>query len=680
MAVRNDSKDAVAIVGVGTAGYVRDAQASLRSLTLDACVSAIQDAGLAAHDIDGLCGSTHTIAPQEALAGLGIGEVSWHAQLVVPLTSHIIAAVHAVHAGICDTALVYHGTYRAGGTSRSARQDVLRQRFGIRGVVPNPDPDSMAGTPAYAAWADRYLRDHGWSREDLALVALNSRANAALNPTAAIRTPLTLDEYLASRLVREPLCMLDMDYPVDAADALVITTAERARDLAQPAVLLHAESLGIMNPPQEDQMRDLDHTGLQVVMKNLWQRSDITRDDVDVVYPYDGFSNIALSWIEVAGYCGPGEAPDFLRDNWDGETGRVMLKGRVPLNSHGGSLSDGGTQGSGPSAKPSTSFAAPLACARPRTPQQRCCVWAGSSAMPEDWCCAVNDESAEVGSKERQQVIPQFERRALAVTIAIVGQKCVARSLVDPQNRVLAGRLQLVMERSQVLRCRVLVLGAADDHHGAVETLEKVDDRNGTLGRGLIVECGPGDEAAPAGGRRIEPVRGKRRQCRSSAAHAKAHDSHRSRRVVTGPQCGRHSITIGHDLAIGESKHLPEHRFHVGRWGSDAAVQVRGSSHVAGSSQATANVLDVLDHAEGLVEDDQGRVRTGGRGMGDVDVQVAQAHTVGSDQAGVVDFSGKRHECCPLQVASSELGGHGEPFSTTELDPVSGAQKRRWPH
>jgi hypothetical protein len=107
MAVRNDSKDAVAIVGVGTAAYVRDAQASLRSLTLNACVSASQDAGLAAHDIDGLCGSTHTIAPQETLAGLGIGEVSWHAQLVVPFTSHLIAAVHAVHAGICDTALVY---------------------------------------------------------------------------------------------------------------------------------------------------------------------------------------------------------------------------------------------------------------------------------------------------------------------------------------------------------------------------------------------------------------------------------------------------------------------------------------------------------------------------------------------------------------------------------------------
>lgn len=347
MTGRNAAMDAVAIVGVGSAGYVRDAGASVRSLTLDACIAAIRDAGLAAGDIDGLCGSTHTIPPQEVLAGLGIPEVSWHAQLVVPFTSHVIEAMHAVHAGACDTALVYHATYRAAGTSRSARQDPLRERFGTRGVAPNPNPDSMAGTPAYAAWADRYLRRYGWGREDLALVALNSRSNAARNPSAAIRTPMTLDDYLASRLIRAPLCMLDMDYPVDAADALVVTTAERARDLDGPTVLIHATTLGIMNPPQEDQIRDLDHTGLQVVMRQLWRRSEVGLDDVDVFYPYDGFSNICLRWIEVAGYCADGEAPAFLRDHWDRDTGRALIDGRVPLNSHGGSLSDGGTQASG---------------------------------------------------------------------------------------------------------------------------------------------------------------------------------------------------------------------------------------------------------------------------------------------------------------------------------------------
>jgi acetyl-CoA acetyltransferase len=347
MAQRNPARDLIAIVGVGSAGYVRDAGRSLRDLTLTACVEAIAEAGLTPSDIDGLCGSTHTIAPQEVLAGLGIPEVTWHAQLVVPFSSHVIESMQAVYSGVCDTALAYHATYRAGGTSRSAGDDPLRARFGVRGVSPNPNPDSMAGTPGYAAWAQRYLDDYGWGREDLALVALNSRANAQLNSSAAIRTPLSLDDYMGGRFIREPLCLFDMDYPVDAADAVIVTTAERARDLPGPTVLIHAASLGIMNPPQEDQMVDLDHSGLQVVMSNLWRRSDVTRADIDVFFPYDGFSNIALNWVEAAGYCGRGEAPAFLRDHWDDQSGRVLLDGRTPLNSHGGSLSDGGTQGAG---------------------------------------------------------------------------------------------------------------------------------------------------------------------------------------------------------------------------------------------------------------------------------------------------------------------------------------------
>ena len=339
--------DAVAIVGVGSDGYVRDSGRSVRDLTLSACVGALEDAGLAPSDIDGLCGTTHTIPPQEVLVGVGIPQVTWHAQLVVPFISHVIASMNAVFAGSCESVLAYHATYRSAGTSRSARNDPLRARYGIRGVVPNQDPDSIAGTAGYGAWAQRYLEEYGWGREDLGLVALNSRANATMNPAAAIQAPLSMGQYLDSPLVRTPLCMLDMDYPVDAADAVIITTAERARDLPGPTVLIHAASLGIMNPPQEDQMLDLEHTGLQVSMRSLWERSDVALNEIDVCFPYDGFSNISLSWIEAAGYCGAGEAPDFLRAHWDEATGRVLVDGRVPFNPHGGSLSDGGTQGSG---------------------------------------------------------------------------------------------------------------------------------------------------------------------------------------------------------------------------------------------------------------------------------------------------------------------------------------------
>src|SRR5205807_3610031 len=142
-------------------------------------------------------------------------------------------------------------------------------------------------------------------------------------------------------------CILDMDYPVDGADAFVITTAERARDLRTTPVLVHVATLGQTDHPDEDQMVDLFHTGQNAVVDNLWRRSDIKLDDIDVFFPYDGFSIITLRWIENVGYCGAGEAGPFIESNWDPSMNRIQINGRVLVNTHGGSLSEGGTQGSG---------------------------------------------------------------------------------------------------------------------------------------------------------------------------------------------------------------------------------------------------------------------------------------------------------------------------------------------
>ncbi len=339
-------QDRVAVVGVGSTPHLRDSGATGRTLALRAAREAIRDAGLTAADIDGVVGS-QTVHAREIVTGLGLPEVHWWANTHVPFTYQLIEAAHAVYSGACEIALAYHAPTRLAGTSRSAAADPLRARQGLGANRPAHTPDSVGGAVGYAAWAARYAAEFGLKREHLGLIAINARSNAARNPRSALRDPLTMAGYLQSSMVRDPLCVLDMDYPVDAADALVITTAERAADLAKPPVLIHALTGGMTGLADEEQLAGLDQSGQQVVMRRLWKRSDVGLSDVDVVFPYDGFSFLALRWLEVMGYCGDGEGGAFLDQHWDSAGQRVLIDGRVPLNPHGGSLASGGTQGAG---------------------------------------------------------------------------------------------------------------------------------------------------------------------------------------------------------------------------------------------------------------------------------------------------------------------------------------------
>jgi acetyl-CoA acetyltransferase len=352
---RNPACDQVAIVGLGRSPYSRDrGGVTPGSLVLEAALAAARDAGLGPADIDGICGSM--VAAQYVQAGLGIPRVSWFANPQAVIGNQVVAAVAAVHSGMCDTALVYHHAYRLPWASRSAAQDPMRRRATL-GVADarswwgtghvESGPNSMFGATAYAAWAGRYLHDYGYTRERLGLVAINSRTNAAGNDNAVYREPLTMDAYLAGRMVRDPLGVYDMDVPIDGADAFIVTTTERARDLPHPPVLVHAATLGHTDYGSEEQLRDLDHAGQVVVADRLWAKSQLRLADVDVFFPYEGFSNIALSWFENVGYCGRGEGGDFVLDHWDDAGQRIVIDGRVPVNTHGGSLSEGGTQGAG---------------------------------------------------------------------------------------------------------------------------------------------------------------------------------------------------------------------------------------------------------------------------------------------------------------------------------------------
>jgi acetyl-CoA acetyltransferase len=156
-----------------------------------------------------------------------------------------------------------------------------------------------------------------------------------------------MDDYLSARIVRWPLGLLDMDLPIDGADAVVVTTAERARQLAKKPVYVHAITSGRTERPTVTGLEGLERNAQHVVLEALWQKSDLALNDFDLYYLYDGFTIITLNWIENAGWCGKGEAGAYLRQHWDADRDVALLDGRVPFNTHGGNLSEGATQGSG---------------------------------------------------------------------------------------------------------------------------------------------------------------------------------------------------------------------------------------------------------------------------------------------------------------------------------------------
>jgi acetyl-CoA acetyltransferase len=341
----NQLKDRVAVAGVATTGFTpHNTDRSAASLAAEACTAVLRGCGLRPRDIDGVCGSIPSAPAVQTM--LGLPEVTWFANPPVPFGNHVVAAASAIRSGLCDVVLCYHVSYRMAWNTASALRDPFRRPFGAGGAGA-AGPETIAGAAAYAAWASRYLHEYGAPREHLGYVALNGRANALRNPVAAMRTPLSMDDYLQARMIREPLCLLDMDVPVDGADAFVLTSVERARDLPHPPVLVHAATLGIASDHEEDQMRSLSRTGQHVVIDALRARSDLWIDDVDVYFPYDGFTIITLAWLEATGWCGRGEAGAFLEQHWDANEGRALINRRIPMNPHGGALSEGATQGSG---------------------------------------------------------------------------------------------------------------------------------------------------------------------------------------------------------------------------------------------------------------------------------------------------------------------------------------------
>lgn len=347
------SRNKVAIVGIGASTLSRDAGRSVGALALDAVRNAITDAGLTRDQIDGVSGiySTDqpTVWPGYVVESLGLSNVVWSNCASPPSANTVTEGILAVAAGACDYAVCYHAKFRWDTVSGAARNDPLRKAprgaFDPAMTMPLVEP---CGVPnGMFAAMQRHAHEYGTAREHLGMVVVNNR-NWALQNDAAIfhDTPLTMDDYLAARQIAPPLTALDMDMPIDGAMAVVITTAERAADLPHRPVTVEASSNAITGGTDFFFRAFDSYAAYRVLIERLWSTSGLSIEDMDLVNIYDGFSSLALEWIEAA-FGVRGEVGPFLEQSWDAASGKLSFLGRIPMSTHGGNLGEGRVQGFG---------------------------------------------------------------------------------------------------------------------------------------------------------------------------------------------------------------------------------------------------------------------------------------------------------------------------------------------
>jgi acetyl-CoA acetyltransferase/uncharacterized OB-fold protein len=350
-------EDRVAITGIGMSSIGRRLMLPPLSLTTAAIMAAVDDAGLTMEEIDGI--STYPGGP--AAGGFGEGGVSavedalgirpvWYnggGETFGPAGS-VIAAMLAVAAGLVRHVVCFRTVWQATFAARQRAAGASGNPYAmgssaarVAGFTAPFGADSAANY--LAMQASHHFRRYGTTRETLGWVALNQRANAALNPLAIYRDPLSMDDYLGARMITTPFGLYDCDVPADASVAVIVSAIETARDLRRPPVLVEAVGTQLTERVAWDQSTITHEPQVLGPATHMWSRTTMRPDEVQVAELYDGYTFNCVSWLEGLGFCAIGEAKDFL----DGGKNIAREGGVVALNTHGGQLSAGRTHGMG---------------------------------------------------------------------------------------------------------------------------------------------------------------------------------------------------------------------------------------------------------------------------------------------------------------------------------------------
>ena len=340
----NTFSGVAAIAGIGATEFSKESGRSELQLSAEATLAALADAGLAPADVDGLVTFTMDNSSEIALAReLGMGELSFFSRINYgggAACATVQQAAMAVATGMATTVVAYRGFNERSGMRFGQVSSWAAAQVNTNGLDNAWTYPHGLSTPAatVAMQARRYMHDHGATSADFGAVAVADRRHAATNPAAFFHgKPITIEDHQSSRMIADPLRLLDCCQESDGAVAIVVTSAERARDLAAGGVPVLAAAQGsgtdqfVMTSYYRD---DIGIPEIGVVGRALWAQSGLGPADIQTAVLYDHFTPYVLMQLEELGFCGRGEAPGFVAD------GAIEIGGRLPLNTHGGQLGE----------------------------------------------------------------------------------------------------------------------------------------------------------------------------------------------------------------------------------------------------------------------------------------------------------------------------------------------------
>ncbi|MGV9296123.1 lipid-transfer protein [Amycolatopsis sp. NPDC003676] len=335
-----------AIAGIGATEFSKNSGRSEWQLACECVLAALADAQIPVEEVDGFALFTMETNPEIAVArALGIPQLKFFSRIPHGgggACAPVQQAALAVSSGVADVVVVYRA---------------FNERSGHRfGAGPPPFAYTANTDQEYRNWinpyglltpaqqeaflARRYMHKYGATSEDFGRVSVLSRKHAAVNPKAWFHErPITLEDHQSSRMIADPLRLLDCCQESDGGQALVIVSAERARDLPHPPAVIAGAAQGV--GPQQISMssyyrEDIDEMPeVQLVAEQLWAQSGVGPEGIDAAILYDAFTPMVLLQLEEYGFCGRGVAKDFIA------SGALELDGRLPVNTHGGQLGEG---------------------------------------------------------------------------------------------------------------------------------------------------------------------------------------------------------------------------------------------------------------------------------------------------------------------------------------------------
>ena len=341
-------RDKAAIVGIGQTPYGKALGRSEPDMAVEAIWNACADAGISPRQIDGLVRyDMETTQEEQLLTLLGNPELRWFAGTPYGgggSASVLVLAATAIAAAMAEIIVVYRSRARGkksvyGKDSKLGGRYWERQDAELPGLNQWHVPQGLVSAfQEMAMITKRHQIEYGTNEDQFAEVAVAFRQHAMRNPNAVMRQPMTVQDHHESRLISDPLRLFDCNIETDGACAMIVTTAERARDLAQPAVLIHAGAMAagshhINLSTLFSRSRDEDSAAR--VGRRLWEQSGLAAADIDAAFFYDFFTSLVIIALEDYGFCKRGEGGPFVEDG-----GLAWPDGRLVTNSNGGQLSE----------------------------------------------------------------------------------------------------------------------------------------------------------------------------------------------------------------------------------------------------------------------------------------------------------------------------------------------------